>query len=264
MQQLGTDMQVYESERYLNEYLLFHYGEASDVLAWDFGPKEAAGFAARCVTECIQVGSIGSQARALDLGCAVGRSSFELARYCKEVIGIDFSGSFIRAALEIRKHGQIHFDRMEEGMLTSRCAASVPPDIDRTRVHFEIGDALKLRATLGDFDVVLAANLLCRLEDPIQLVLKFSRLVRPGGQLILVSPYSWSKDFTPPAKWLGGYEQNGRKYETFVTVNKFLEPDFELLRTRELPFLIREHVRKYQWNVSHGSVWLRKEAKPQE
>jgi SAM-dependent methyltransferase len=106
--------------------------------------------------------------------------------------------------------------------------------------------------------VVLAANLLCRLEDPIQLVLKFSQLVRPGGQLILVSPYSWSRDFTPFPKWLGGYEQNGRRYETFVTLRKFLEPDFELVRTRDLPFLIREHARKYQWSVSHGTVWVRK------
>jgi SAM-dependent methyltransferase len=121
-----------------------------------------------------------------------------------------------------------------------------------------MGDALKLRATLGDFDVVLAANLLCRLEDPIQLILKFSQMVRPGGQLILASPYSWSRDFTPFPKWLGGYENDGRRYETFVTITKFLEPDFDLVRTRELPFLIREHVRKYQWSVSHGSVWLRK------
>ena len=253
-----TIMQIYESERYLNEYLLFHYGEASDVMAWDFGPKEAAGFAARCVSECIELSAVGPEARALDLGCAVGRSSFELARYCTEVIGIDASQSFIRAALEIRKHGQIHFDRPEEGMLTSRCKAEVPAEIDRTRVHFEIGDALKLRGTLGDFDVVLAANLLCRLEDPIQLVLKLSQLVRPGGQLILVSPYSWSRDFTPFPKWLGGYEQNGRRYETFVTLRKFLEPDFDLVRTRELPLLIREHARKYQWGVSHGTVWLRK------
>ena len=250
-------MQVYESERYLNEYLLFHYGEAADVLAWDFGPKEAAGFAARCVSDCIEIGAVGPTARALDLGCAVGRSTFELARYCPEVIGIDNSQSFIHAALEVRRHGQIHFDRTEEGVLTSRCTARVPSDIDRMRVHFEIGDALKLRATLGDFDVVLAANLLCRLEDPIQLVLKFSQLVRPGGQLILVSPYSWSRDFTPFPKWLGGFERDGRRYETFVTITKFLEPDFKLIRTRDVPFLIREHVRKYQWGVSHGSVWLR-------
>ncbi len=251
-------MQVYETEKYLNEYLLFHYGQPEEVMAWEFGPKDAAGFAARCVSDCIEIGALPEKPRALDLGCAVGRSSFELARYCTEVIGVDFSKAFIHAAVELRRNGRIHFDRVEEGMLTSRCVATVPAEIDRMRVHFEIGDALKLRGTLGDFDVVLAANLLCRLEDPIQLLLKFSQLVRPGGQLILVSPYSWSREFTPPPKWLGGYENNGNRYETFRTISDFLRADFDMVRTREIPFLIREHARKYQWSVSHGSVWLRK------
>jgi 2-polyprenyl-3-methyl-5-hydroxy-6-metoxy-1,4-benzoquinol methylase len=35
--------------------------------------------------------------RALDIGCAVGRSSFELARNFKEVVGIDFSHRFVLA-----------------------------------------------------------------------------------------------------------------------------------------------------------------------
>jgi hypothetical protein len=33
----------------------------------------------------------------VDIGCAVGRSSFELSRGFKEVVGIDFSASFIHA-----------------------------------------------------------------------------------------------------------------------------------------------------------------------
>ncbi len=125
-------MQVYETEQYLNEYLLFHYGGASDVLSWDFGPKEAVGFATRCVSECIEISALGPEPCAFDLGCAVGRSSFELARHCHHVTGIDASQSFIRAALEIRRNGHIHFDRIEEGILTSRCSAMVPP---RDRSH---------------------------------------------------------------------------------------------------------------------------------
>lgn len=249
---------VYESDRALSEYLLFHYGTAADVLPYDFGPREAVGFAERCVSECLDTTLLRPSSRALDLGCAVGRSSFELARHCPEVIGIDSSQHFIRTAAQLRKTGRLGFDRIDEGMLTSRCLAEVPHDIERTRVHFEIGDALRLRATLGEFDVLLAANLLCRLQEPIKLVLKFPQMVRSGGQLILTTPGTWSKEFTPPSNWLGGYERDGARFETFVTLQKFLSSDFELLRTRDLPFLLREHARKYQWSVAQASVWLRK------
>jgi 2-polyprenyl-3-methyl-5-hydroxy-6-metoxy-1,4-benzoquinol methylase len=34
----------------------------------------------------------------LDVGCAVGGASFELARHFREVVGIDFSRAFVQAA----------------------------------------------------------------------------------------------------------------------------------------------------------------------
>jgi hypothetical protein len=37
-----------------------------------------------------------------------------------------------------------------------------------------------------------------------------------------------------------------------------LEADFQLLQTLDLPFLIREHARKYQWSVAQASCWLRR------
>lgn len=39
--------------------------------------------------------------RALDLGCAVGRATIELAQYFDEVVGIDYSNSFIEAANKV-------------------------------------------------------------------------------------------------------------------------------------------------------------------
>ena len=123
----------------------------------------------------------------------------------------------------------------------------------------EASDALQAMELLRSFafDVVLVANLLCRLEDPAMLLSKLSHLVRSHGQLIITSPYTWTRDFTPSAKWLGGYEREGEPIDSFTAIQQLLAPHFRLLRTRDLPFLIREHARKYQWCVAHASIWLR-------
>ena len=45
---------VYESKKLLNEYLVFHYGSAKEVLRYDFGPKDALDFPKRCAELCIK------------------------------------------------------------------------------------------------------------------------------------------------------------------------------------------------------------------
>ena len=37
-------------------------------------------------------------------------------------------------------------------------------------------------------------------------------LIKPGGVLVLVSPYSWLKGWTDKTKWLGGYYEVGGLY----------------------------------------------------
>ena len=36
-----------------------------------------------------------------------------------------------------------------------------------------------------------------------------------------------------------------------------LSESFKLIHEEDMPFLIREHVRKYQWGCSHATVWKR-------
>ena len=117
---------------------------------------------------------------------------------------------------------------------------------------------MRLRAGLGQFDAVLAANLLCRLRDPRLCVENFPALVRPGGQLVIATPCTWLEAFTPAAHWLGGFERNGARVTTLQSLSEMLEPAFELKRGFDLPFLIREHARKFQWNVAQVSVWKRR------
>ena len=251
-------MNIYETDKLLAEYLLFHYGTPEEVLPHGGGPREALDYPARCVRECLDPAWLPEGARALDLGCAVGRSTFELARHCAEVVGIDFSRRFIATAHTLRADGGLNFLRADEGALTTPCRACVPPEIDRQRVTFEVGDAMSLRADLGTFDVVLMANLIDRLSEPQRCLDQLPGLMKLGGQLIITSPYTWLEEFTPRANWLGGFERDGRPVTTRAGLAAALSGHFDLLATRDLPFLIREHARKYQWSVAEATLWRRR------
>ena len=248
----------YETDRAVGEYLLFHYGTAAEILPFEFGPHTALGFPVRSVSEGLDLNRLPANARALDLGCAVGRSSFELARHCREVIGIDFSQRFVESAARLALDGQIDFSFVEQGELRRHATAVVPEEVDRTRVRFEQGDAMDPRDHLGQFDVVLLANLVDRLSEPARCLKRLSGLVNPGGQLIITTPGTWLTEFTPKEHWLGGFECDGKAVTTLDGLRTHLDKDFELTSTKDLPFLIREHARKFQWSVAQASLWRRR------
>ncbi len=240
---------IYESDRILAEYLLFHFGAAEEILtpdrSWPAGMREAVDFpirtAAHFAPHLVQ--------RGLDLGCAVGRSAFEMSRHCEEVIGIDFSHAFIHAAEALRNGGILTYDRREEAALATPLAARLPAGVDPARLVFQQGDAMALSDDLGQFDRVHAANLLCRLPDPNRLLARLPALVKPGGELVLATPCTWLAEFTPPENWPTG--------GTFDWLQATLTPAFTLVLLTDEPFLIRETARKFQWTTSQVTVWRR-------
>ncbi len=252
-------MNIYETDKLLGEYLLFHYATA-DEIAPPTGAGGALDYAVRCVAECVDASALPKLARALDLGCAVGRSTFELARICGQVVGIDYSQRFVNAAEEIRAGGELRYERTDEGALTTPLVARLPSGVDPTGVSFEAGDAMALRADLEAFDVVLMANLIDRLRDPQRCLARLPELVRPGGQLVITSPYTWLEEFTPRENWLGGFACDGAKVTTLDGLRKALDATFDLTATKDLPFLIREHGRKFQLSVAQATIWRRRSA----
>jgi len=76
-------------------------------------------------------------------------------------------------------------------------------------------------------------------------------LVAPGGQLLLTTPFTWLEEFTPPGNWL---EEGGSE----MALKKALLQNFELEFEKNLPFLIREHRRKYQYTMALGMRWRRR------
>lgn len=242
--------QVYEDPTILDEYLLFHYGGAGEILSddvsWPAGMADALDFAKRTPSHF----SGDRVARGLDLGCAVGRSTFEMARNCEQVIGLDFSHGFVAAADQLSKEGRVNYTRRDEGNLTTELVAEIPEDLDPSRVTFIQGDAMNLPEELEDFDRVHAANLLCRLKEPERLLHRLPSLVRSGGELVLATPCTWLENFTPRGNWPAA--------DTFGWLQKMLSGTFDLRFKGDEPFLIRETARKFQWTRSMLTVWTRR------
>lgn len=250
----GGGAAVYESSRAVQEYLCFHF--LRDLIPYDCAPKNALDFPKRCAELCKK--HSGKQARlALDLGCAVGASTFELSKYYAEVVGLDFSHAFIKAAKMMQAEKKTTISIQQEGEIFVDKVVTVPSGANPQRITFTQGDACNLpEKHFGPFDAILGGNLLCRLPDPDALLNRLPSLVNPHGVVVFVSPYSWLEEYTAKDKWYGGYVKDGKPVDSASTLkSKMKALGFNLVEEQQMPFLIREHVRKYQWGCSHATVW---------
>lgn len=242
----------YESDAGMAEYAEFHYGESY------FG---VANFP-RALAEIALAAMAGrSCRRALDLGCASGRASFELARAFEHVDGVDYSHRFVEQCQRMAEQGCLRYERREEGELVSRqerCLQDLGLAATAQRVRFRQGDACQLDQSLGDYDLVLAANLIDRLYQPTLFLQAMAERICAGGVLLIASPYTWLEQHTDRAHWLGGYRDAGREVSTLDGLMAGLQPAFRPLGPpRDVAFVIRETRRKYQHSLSQVSLWER-------
>ena len=253
----------YESTELVDQYLLFHYGSAEQQRDSAISARAGHPQTGNLVEQTVKLMEkyAGAHVGALDLGCAVGASTFQLARRFGKVTGLDYSRSFIRAANHLKRHGNLDYQRLETGTFQTQLQAVIAPDIDRKRVQFLQGDATKLHLSplaeiTKPFDAVLLSNLLCRLADPASCLRQFvdsDRYLAGGGILVIASPNTWMEIFTPRDKFFDGETSE----QTLARIGAVLK-GFEILHEEDFPFMIREHRRKYEYIVSQLSVWRKK------
>lgn len=249
----------YERSEVLASYLELHYGTPAEAMPYALA-RAATEFPKRCadlVLETAKTHGVELK-RALDIGCAVGRSSFELARGCPDVTGIDLSAAFVETCWHLQAEGSLDYRARTEGELNEPRSARVDPALDRDRVTFRRADAMGLPPEYEGFDAVLIANVFCRLPSPGACLRRLGGargLVRPGGILVATSPYSWHPDFTPREVWLGGQIRDGQPTWGTDGLRELLEPEFEFLGEQDMPFVIREHIRKFELVFAHATVW---------
>ena len=243
---------IYETDKQLSEYAEFHYGdEYFDVPNF---PKALAFLA-------IQAMGSKPAGHALDLGCATGRATFELARHFVQVTGIDFSARFIDVGVQLASQGVIRYTLSDEGELVSyreRNLADLGLDAMRGKVEFFQGDACNLKPHFSGYDLILASNLLDRLYSPAKFLGMIHERLNPGGLLLLASPYTWLPEHTRREDWLGGFKKDGENYTTLDGLKEILAAHFRLVQgPLEVPFVIRETRRKFQHSLSEVTIWER-------
>ena len=240
----------YETDTLTAQYCDAHYGPEH------FGVPN---FPKACAEICLEVTKGRSRGHALDLGCAVGRASFELARGFESVTGLDFSSRFFRLAVKMQEEGYLRYALPDEGEILSYrelALSELGLEEVRDKVRFFQADACNLPEKFTGYDLVLAANLIDRLYSPRGFLAGIRERINPGGLLVIASPYTWMEEFTKKEEWLGGYRVAGENVSSLEGLTAALSPHFRMLgEPRDVPFVIRETRRKFQHTVAELTVW---------
>lgn len=238
---------IYESDNLVSQYCEFQYGDEY------FG---VSNFAKNCAKKAISYSK--KFDKALDLGCATGRATYELAKKFDAVTGIDFSARFIQVASALNEKKEVNFKVVMEGNLYKNKTISLQSlglENLKGNVGFWQGDACNLQEHFSGYDLIMATNLIDRLYEPKLFLEDVHNRLNENGVLVLTSPYTWLEEYTKKENWLGGFEINSEEISTLDGLKEVLDNHFEFVCVEDVPFAIRETSRKFQHTVSQMSVW---------
>jgi len=243
----------YETDRLVSEYAEFHFGD--EYFNVPNFPRALAQLAIEAMGDK-------PTRKALDLGCATGRASFELARHFERVTGIDFSARFIGLGVQLAEQGRLRYTLVEEGELVTykeRNLAELGLDKVAHKVEFFQGDACNLKPVFCEYDLIVAANLIDRLYSPEKFLESVHERLNSGGVLLIASPYTWLPEHTKRESWVGGFKKDGENFTTLDGLKGILGKHFTLQRgPLSVPFVIRETKRKFQHTLSEVTIWERR------
>lgn len=269
----GSNDNVYETDDSLHMYLGLHYPSSGTkegvppILAHEHSPVHGTHFPQRVANLLTSLNPKRTTNKALDMGCSVGGSSFELAKTFDRVDAFDFSENFIGAAKSMQAGVPMEFKVPIEAELFETVEATLEPGVTpeiASKVNFFVGDACKIeelppvREESAGYDGIIMSNLLCRLPDPVACLDGLSNIVNHEGVVVMVTPFSWLTEFTPRGKWLGGFLDpvTNEAIRSKDELQSIMEGNgFSKIHEEEMPLVIREHARKYQYIVSEATGW---------
>ncbi|WP_323657821.1 5-histidylcysteine sulfoxide synthase [Aliarcobacter butzleri] len=178
--------------------------------------------------------------KALDLGCCVGRTSFELAKIYDEVLGIDFSANYINIGVKLKLYDFVNYKIKKEDKTFEERAISLKDfDLEKVKdkVSFMQGDACNLKEIYKDFNLIFYSSLIDKLYYPKKFLEDVSRRINKNGFFVFLSSHNWFNEHI---------NEN----------NLFLE--FELLDKIEVSSFIKMKNKNYENKTLLMSIWRKK------
>lgn len=185
---------------------------------------------------------------ALDIGCSVGRLSFEMSQTHDMVIGIDTSKAFIQKARELLTQHKLEFDLIIEGHITENKSFEFNNGWQFERVEFLVADAMALPFPRHFFSTVASINILEKVPDPLKHFIEINRIIQPtDSTLVFSDPFSWDPSVSNPESWLSG--RNSGRYKgrgidnikkIFQGMDKIIDPPMKVIEEKDVAWKIRK------------------------
>jgi len=185
---------------------------------------------------------------ALDIGCSVGRLSFELSKTHSRVIGIDTSISFIEKARDLLQKKSLAFDLVIEGLITEKRSCEFDAAFNYDHVDFIVADALALPFPQRFFSTVTSINLLEKVSSPIGHLMDINRVLKEKESMFVFSdPFSWDESVLHPDHWLSGGTNGNGSRRGIDSISQYLsgkddifDPCLEILAKGNVSWKIRK------------------------
>jgi SAM-dependent methyltransferase/uncharacterized protein YbaR (Trm112 family) len=230
---------------HLSIYLDAHFGDRSRPPPG--GPQSATGWGGAALFSAVARLAARPAARAVELGCSVGRGLLSLQGGAQFTLGVDLHLGALRAARRILGGQPLPYARRAIGRHYQTAEVVAGPAVP---VHLVCADALDPPLAPQAFERVVALNLLDSVRTPRQLLAVVDGLCASGGELLLASPYAWQSGVVDETERLGGAAPE-LELRRILSSGDGLEAPYAILVEEELPWHLRRDARSAHSYVVH-------------
>ncbi|MFK7913453.1 MAG: methyltransferase domain-containing protein [Pseudomonadales bacterium] len=202
---LGPDALFNQTRQYLSTYAADGYGEFEQP---EPGPASSS---AALLAKLDRVAGDNPRGHLLDMGCATGRTSIDIAtaagpRADELVLGVDQQFAMIQFAQRLLQQGTADYPLRSVGLVYENKTVHMPAPLP-ANLDFWVCDAAAPPFADATFGTMYGLNLLDSVADPTAVLAAAAGILHPGASLRLATPFEWSSQVTAPDRWIGGHSQ---------------------------------------------------------